>query len=101
MARSVGCGRGLGLQIPFCQLPVRSGRPSLDFIYFFPCDLSPFCCWSHSVLHPRVPAQNAAADKASPAVWRELEQEVFDQINLLRTNPALYADQVLVRSRRP
>jgi uncharacterized protein YkwD len=40
-------------------------------------------------------AQNAA-DKANPAVWRELEQEVFDQINLLRSNPARYADQVLV-----
>lgn len=41
-------------------------------------------------------AQHAADARSDPAVWRELEQEVFDHINVLRTRPALYADRVLV-----
>ena len=51
-------------------------------------------------LPPAAAAQNAPDSRADPAVWRELEQGVFDQINLLRTNPALYADQVLASLRK-
>lgn len=41
-------------------------------------------------------AANAPDARLDPAVWRELEQAVFDQVNSLRTHPARYADQVLV-----
>jgi uncharacterized protein YkwD len=40
-------------------------------------------------------AQNGEVKKADPAIWRELEQEIFDQINSLRTNPAAYTERVL------
>jgi hypothetical protein len=46
-------------------------------------------------LPPAAAAQTAPDSRADPAVWRELEQEVCDQINLLRNSPALYADRVL------
>jgi len=41
-------------------------------------------------------ARSADGSKSDPALWRELEREVFDQINFLRSNPAAYAEQVLV-----
>jgi uncharacterized protein YkwD len=44
---------------------------------------------------PCAEAQNGAVSKSDPAVWRELEQELFDQVNALRTDPAAYADRVL------
>lgn len=40
-------------------------------------------------------AQNGAATKSDPAIWRELEPEIFDQINSLRSDPAAYAERVL------
>lgn len=37
----------------------------------------------------------AADARRERAVWLEMEQEIFHQVNLLRTDPARYADQVL------
>jgi uncharacterized protein YkwD len=41
-------------------------------------------------------AQSEDGANSDPAVLRALEQEVFDQINFLRSDPTAYAEQVLV-----
>lgn len=49
-------------------------------------------CWVPSFAD----AQNDNTRLSDPAVWRELEQEILDQINFLRSNPTAYAEQVLI-----